>query len=71
MTAQGFGKAQPVASNDTVEGRQKNRRVELVVNGDAIGNSSAAAPAGSSATGAGSAPGAGPAPGASAANQPN
>ena len=42
MTAQGFGKAQPVASNDTADGRQKNRRVELVVNGDAIGNSSAA-----------------------------
>ena len=36
VTAQGFGKTQPVASNDTPEGRQKNRRVELVVNGDAI-----------------------------------
>jgi outer membrane protein OmpA-like peptidoglycan-associated protein len=42
MTAKGFGKAQPVASNDTAEGRQRNRRVELVVNGDAIGNASAA-----------------------------
>jgi outer membrane protein OmpA-like peptidoglycan-associated protein len=38
MTARGFGKTQPVASNDTQEGRQRNRRVELVVNGDAIGN---------------------------------
>ena len=37
MTARGFGKTQPVASNDTTEGRQRNRRVELVVNGDAIG----------------------------------
>jgi outer membrane protein OmpA-like peptidoglycan-associated protein len=37
MTAKGFGKTQPVASNDTAEGRQRNRRVELVVNGDAIG----------------------------------
>jgi len=38
MTARGFGKTQPVASNDTQEGRRRNRRVELVVNGDAIGN---------------------------------
>ncbi len=37
VTAQGFGKAQPVAPNETAEGRQKNRRVELVVSGDAIG----------------------------------
>jgi outer membrane protein OmpA-like peptidoglycan-associated protein len=37
VTAQGFGKTRPVAPNDTAEGRQKNRRVELVVNGAAIG----------------------------------
>jgi len=37
MTAKGFGKTQPVASNDSPEGRQRNRRVELVVSGDAIG----------------------------------
>jgi outer membrane protein OmpA-like peptidoglycan-associated protein len=37
VTAQGFGKANPVASNDTPDGRQKNRRVQLVVNGAAIG----------------------------------
>src|SRR5262249_11604824 len=50
ITAKGFGKTQPVASNDTPEGRQRNRRVELVVNGEAIGKSpansaSASAPA--------------------------
>jgi outer membrane protein OmpA-like peptidoglycan-associated protein len=37
ITAKGFGKANPVASNDTADGRSKNRRVQLVVNGDAIG----------------------------------
>jgi len=37
VTAFGFGKTKPVATNDTAEGRQQNRRVELVVNGDAIG----------------------------------
>lgn len=33
----GFGKTRPVASNDTVEGRQQNRRVELIVSGESIG----------------------------------
>jgi outer membrane protein OmpA-like peptidoglycan-associated protein len=37
MTSHGFGKTQPVASNDNAEGRQQNRRVELVVSGDVIG----------------------------------
>ncbi len=41
ITARGFGKTQPVATNDTADGRQRNRRVELVVNGAAIGNASA------------------------------
>jgi outer membrane protein OmpA-like peptidoglycan-associated protein len=45
ITAHGFGKTQPVASNDTPEGRQRNRRVELVVNGAAIGNNAIAAAA--------------------------
>jgi outer membrane protein OmpA-like peptidoglycan-associated protein len=43
ISARGFGKTQPVASNDTAEGRQRNRRVELVVNGDAIGGANASA----------------------------
>ena len=37
LTARGFGETTPVASNDTAEGRQGNRRVELVVSGDVIG----------------------------------
>jgi outer membrane protein OmpA-like peptidoglycan-associated protein len=37
IAARGLGKTQPIASNDTAEGRQKNRRVELVLSGDAIG----------------------------------
>ncbi len=38
VTAQGFGNTAPVASNDNSAGRQENRRVELVVSGDAIGS---------------------------------
>jgi len=37
VTTRGFGKTQPVASNDTSAGRQQNRRVELVVSGEIIG----------------------------------
>jgi len=37
MTAKGFGKTQPVSSNGTAEGRQQNRRVELIVSGEVIG----------------------------------
>jgi len=37
VTAKGFGKTRPVVSNDTAAGRQQNRRVELVVSGEAIG----------------------------------
>ena len=37
VTSKGFGKTMPVASNETVAGRQQNRRVELVVSGEMIG----------------------------------
>ena len=37
VMAKGFGKTQPVASNETAAGRQQNRRVELVVSGEVIG----------------------------------
>jgi outer membrane protein OmpA-like peptidoglycan-associated protein len=37
VTAKGFGKERPVASNNTAAGRQQNRRVELVISGDIIG----------------------------------
>ena len=37
ITATGYGKSNPVASNDTAEGRQQNRRVELVISGEVIG----------------------------------
>jgi outer membrane protein OmpA-like peptidoglycan-associated protein len=37
VTSAGFGKTQPVASNDTADGRQQNRRVEIVISGDIIG----------------------------------
>ncbi|PYY00295.1 MAG: flagellar motor protein MotB, partial [Acidobacteria bacterium] len=43
VTARGFGKMQPIAGNDTPEGRQRNRRVELVLSGDAIGTDVATA----------------------------
>ncbi|MGA8152168.1 MAG: OmpA family protein [Terriglobales bacterium] len=38
VSATGFGNTLPVASNDNSAGRQQNRRVELLVSGEAIGN---------------------------------
>jgi len=37
IQAVGYGKDKPVASNDTSAGRQQNRRVEMVVSGEIIG----------------------------------
>ena len=34
ITAEGFGETKPIASNDTAEGRQKNRRVLVVLYGN-------------------------------------
>jgi outer membrane protein OmpA-like peptidoglycan-associated protein len=38
VSARGFGNTLPVATNGNSAGRQQNRRVELLVSGDAIGN---------------------------------
>jgi outer membrane protein OmpA-like peptidoglycan-associated protein len=37
ISATGYGKSKPVADNATAQGRSQNRRVNLVVSGDAIG----------------------------------
>src|SRR5215472_1464371 len=37
ISSVGLGKANPVADNATAQGRQRNRRVEMVVSGDVIG----------------------------------
>ena len=38
VSAKGYGNSLPVATNDNAAGRQENRRVELVVSGEAIGS---------------------------------
>jgi len=38
VVARGFGKTRPIAANDTATGRKLNRRVEMIVSGDVIGN---------------------------------
>jgi outer membrane protein OmpA-like peptidoglycan-associated protein len=51
LAIRGYGEAKPVATNDNSAGRQQNRRVELVVSGEAIGSTESASlssrPAGS------------------------
>jgi outer membrane protein OmpA-like peptidoglycan-associated protein len=37
VSAQGFGKADPVADNATASGRKLSRRLDMVVTGDVIG----------------------------------
>jgi outer membrane protein OmpA-like peptidoglycan-associated protein len=37
VTAVGYGKSNPVESNDNSAGRQQNRRVELIISGEIIG----------------------------------
>lgn len=37
VTAEGYGKSHPIADNSTSQGRAENRRVQLVVSGNAIG----------------------------------
>jgi outer membrane protein OmpA-like peptidoglycan-associated protein len=36
IVSRGFGSTQPIGSNDTADGRQSNRRVELVLSGEGI-----------------------------------
>jgi len=71
MTAEGFGASQPVASNDTDEGRELNRRVALkIVAGTATPAGAAPAPAGPAAPGAAAAPTSAPAGDATPASPP-
>jgi outer membrane protein OmpA-like peptidoglycan-associated protein len=37
ITARGLGGTQPIASNETEAGRQRNRRVDIIISGDVIG----------------------------------
>ena len=50
VEAHGYGKSEPIASNDTADGRQQNRRVELILSGAAIGSASDDPPAQNAST---------------------
>lgn len=64
IVATGYGMSKPVADNGTAKGRSLNRRVQLVVSGDAIGVSQQKGPE------ADPAPAAAPAPPASGTSNP-
>jgi len=51
VESHGHGKDNPVADNGTAAGRQQNRRVEMLVNGDIIGQPLSAAPYATPASG--------------------
>ena len=50
IIARGFGETEPIADNTTAGGRKLNRRVEMIVSGDVIGNMMGASPAASAGT---------------------
>ena len=49
VIARGLGKADPVADNHTAAGRKLNRRVEMIVSGDVIGDMVSKPPSGTAA----------------------
>ena len=62
LTAKGLGMTMPIADNSTKEGRQKNRRVDLVIQDKALQQGAEAKPAEAPAAEPAAAPAAAPAP---------